>query len=189
MRAHFAIAMAVALLAVSAAAGFAPAPSASLPQDFSANVTVNMSGEVLHGFMYHDTTGQRSYVYLQELSQYVFTFQPFGMASLTAYTLTTSGCTCQITPGGTIGSFFAEYPTAKKVGTCAGGTMYKNVDFPNLGAAPHRAFCMGSDGSPIAAGHTDGTWYTFSSFTAGRDKAFPTEPLLHNIDACNQACL
>ncbi len=184
MRCAFIVAMCVA---VASAALFAPPPAVTMPADFSANITVNMSGEIVHGFMYHDHTGRRTYEYIAELAQYTYTFQPFGLASTTTYTLTTSGCTCQITPNGIIPPYFAELATAKKVGSCTGGSLYKNVDFPNLNAGPHRSYCINGN-SATGAGY-NGNWYTFVNYAAGRDKPFPVEPLNSNIDLCNQACL
>jgi hypothetical protein len=166
-----------------------PSPSSSLPVDFSANVTIDQGGQILHGFLYHDWTAHRVYLQVTELAQATFTIQPFGLAHTYAYTLTTSGCTCVSTPSGIIEPAFAQFPSAKKTGTCgSGGTMYTNVDFPTLQWAPNQHFCIGADGTPLSFGTPTET-YTLSNYKAGRTVAFPTEPLASNQDICNQACL
>jgi hypothetical protein len=180
-----------ALVAVFVAAQMPPSPpSASIITDFSANVTMNQTGEILHGYMYQDFTGQRSYLSVTELAQVTFTFQPFGSTTVYAYTITTSGCTCEVTPSAVIMPWFAQLATAKKSAEGAGcsGTLYENVDFPRLQVAPHKKFCMAANGEPVWAGDV-GNLYTFSNFKAGRSEAFPTKPLNEYEDQCNAACL
>lgn len=185
----------VAVLALAAAPAHAtiaapPPPSNALPADISANVTIDQGGQILHGYLYHDYTGHRTYLAIQELAQTTFTFQPFGLTTTYAYTITTSGCTCVVTPQSKIEPYFAQLATAAKTSkSCGtGGTLWENTDFSQLDVAPHQQFCLSDSGAVISAG-TATTTYTFSNLQLGRTAPFPTEPLASMVQQCNGACL
>lgn len=177
-----------AVIAVIRATGDLPP---TLNNDFSANVTINQGGQILHGSLYWDYTGQRTYQWIQELNQSTYSFQPFGETTLYSFTMTTSGCTCTVAKSTVVTPMFGELATAiKSSKPCKGGvtgTLWENNAFSALQQAPQKSFCI--DGTTPVYMYDGVTLTTFKNGNLGRSAPFPTEPLESQASACSGQCI
>jgi hypothetical protein len=155
--------------------------------DFSADITIQEGLETLHGTITYDTTAQRWYSSVKELNQSTYSFQPWGTTTVYTFTMTTSGCTCEIARSASVANYFGElFAATKSTKGCSGGDLYDNSMFPGLKQAGVKAFCVSGTTPKYVI---DGTTKTvFSSFKAGRS-AFPVEPLASKVQQCQDACL
>jgi hypothetical protein len=165
-------------------------PTPTVPNDFTANITLNEAGLIYHGYIISDATAQRSFRFVKELNETTYTFQSFGESVTYTYTIMNSGCTCTINKHGLAAGLFASLIAAiKSTKACNGtsGTLYVNDYFQYLPAVPNNAFCI--DGTTPKYIQSGDRTTTFTNFVAGRPSSFPLEPMQIWQRDCNSACL
>ena len=165
-------------------------PNPIITGDFTANITVNEQGLKYSGYIVSHSSGYRFFRFIKELNETTYVFQDFHNAQTYSYTIMNSGCTCQVTPGGIIGSMFASLSSAQKsTKPCnqSSGTLYTNNLFQGLPGAPQSDYCI--DGTTPKYVSTGQHYTIFSNFVAGPPATFPVEPMNSWVEDCAGQCI
>jgi hypothetical protein len=187
----FALAAIVVAATVGAVSTAPAAPSADLPDNWSANFTLQ-NGENYTGYYIYDRTARRTFRRINELNQSTFVFESFGEPMLYTYNIGSSGCTCSTHKSGFVPSFWASFAASLKTGTCTGGDLYGNSDLvKGLPGTPTASYCVSPAGVPVWREEDGaGARYTFSSFESGPDRVpFPFEQFNGWVQKCSDACI